>query len=314
MSDKPKHRFCSQELLGDLQEALSLPLHVQGFLPTASGGYKAFGLAAGLWDKAKTKTMAPFVADTAPTPNDTGIQLFEFPQARFHVNFVGAAVGVATITVWHRNHAYGDTSTSGHWTRGQVYVNIDNLEEVLDPYLWHSEIFFQVTAAVAAGATAVEVFVQGVQDMTAGADVNVVVPPISVAIDSLAKVPPDNILAVGTEDGLPAGTKHVLRTDGQGNQIISPDNSYDCVTVALSPAALVPTEILSGGLSIAGRDLAVVFTDGTFDLRLNAAASPAIPQSPTDHGSWDNTVFTKIFMSYANQPGKTAVLYVGKRV
>ena len=89
MSDKPRHRFCSQELLGDLQEALSLPLHVQGFLPTASGGYKAFGLAAGLWEKAGTRVVAPFVADTAPVDTTKGIELLEFPQARFHLVFIG---------------------------------------------------------------------------------------------------------------------------------------------------------------------------------------------------------------------------------
>jgi hypothetical protein len=305
-----QNRFISKDLLGDLVEALGLPLHPQGFLPTASGGYKMMALEAGLWEKVKEIAVAPFVADGLPTAATTGIYLPEFPQARIHVNFIGGlGVEKASFTVWHRQHNIDD-GTLGHWTRGQVCVNVDHLEEVLDPYLWHAEIYIQMTAVAPGATTQAAVFVQGVKDMTAGADVNVVVPPVSVAIDSLAKVPPDNLLAILTEDGLPAGTKHVLRGDKQGNIIVSPDNAYRCIPVNLAVANPAP------GLlhAVPGRDLAVVFTDGNFNLRFNAAGSDPIQQTAADHGSWENTEFTQFYVENLAQPGKTAILYVGQRV
>lgn len=260
MSDKPRHRFCSQELLGDLQEALSLPLHIQGFVPSASGGYRAFGVAAGLWEKVRDVQIAA-IPESPPTSASKGIELFEFPQARFHVKFGAGAIGgeKADITVWHRSHSYGDPSTVGHWTRGQQYSGVDDLEEVLDPCHWHTEIYLQVTGVVNPGAaTELTLFVQGVQDMNAGADVNVVVPPVTVSISAYS-APPSSILAVGTEDALPAGTKHVLHLDDRGDVWEALEADDDLTTHDLTVARVSPgVELLDdAGRSIGGESLTV---------------------------------------------------------
>lgn len=94
--------------------------------------------------------------------------------------------------------------------------------------------------------------------------------------------------------------------------VVTPDrdNAYRCVVVDLGVVHAAP------GLlhAIAGRNLSVVFTDGNFNLRLNAAASDPISQSPTDHGAWDNTDITQFYVENVAQLGKTAIIYVGQKV
>lgn len=93
------------------------------------------------------------------------------------------------------------------------------------------------------------------------------------------------------------------------------DNAYDCVSVDLGVARAAPgVEITKGGGSLVGRNLSVVSTGGDFDLKFNSNANDAIPQTVADHGAFEGTDFLKVFMTNIAQPGKTAVLYVGKKV
>ena len=241
MSEKPAHRFVSRDLMGDLQEALQLPMHIQGFLPTASGGYKTFGLVAGLWEKARVVAVAPFVADVAPGAAVNGVNLPEFPQARFYLSFTGGlGAETASLTVWHRSHAFSSTGTVGVWTKGQSYATVTHLEEILDPSLWHEEIYFQVTAVAPGATTEMVIWVQGVQDMTTGANVNVVVPPIAVAIDAFDNPPliPDSVLAVVSDDGTITGTRKVLKGTIAGAYVQQSDASKLKLTEANSAAIL----------------------------------------------------------------------------
>lgn len=93
------------------------------------------------------------------------------------------------------------------------------------------------------------------------------------------------------------------------------DNAYDCVTVDLNVNRAAGVEITKGGGSLVGRNFAVVSTDGDFILRFNANTNDDIPQTVTDHGSFDNTDFTKVYLQHAPLgAGKKAYLYVGRKV
>lgn len=93
------------------------------------------------------------------------------------------------------------------------------------------------------------------------------------------------------------------------------DNAYDCVAVDLNVNRAGGVEITKGGGSLVGRDLAVIKTDGDFILRFNNNANDDIPQTTTDHGSFENTDFTKVFLQHAPLgAGKKAYLYVGRKV
>lgn len=48
-------------------------------------------------------------------------------------------------------------------------------------------------------------------------DTEVTVEAVDVAMDAFTKVPPDNAIAVGTEDGTKGGVKHALKIDANGN-------------------------------------------------------------------------------------------------
>lgn len=48
-------------------------------------------------------------------------------------------------------------------------------------------------------------------------DATVTVPPVEVTLDAFIKVPPDNAIAVGTEDGTLTGTKHAQLIDSKGS-------------------------------------------------------------------------------------------------
>jgi len=93
------------------------------------------------------------------------------------------------------------------------------------------------------------------------------------------------------------------------------DNAYDCIAVDLNVNRAAGVEITKGGGSLVGRDLAVIKTDGDFILRFNNNANDDIPQTTTDHGSFENTDFTKVFLQHAPLgAGKKAYLYVGRKV
>lgn len=48
-------------------------------------------------------------------------------------------------------------------------------------------------------------------------DATITVPPVEVAIDAFTKMPPDNLIAVGTSDGTLTGTKRAIKIDPDGN-------------------------------------------------------------------------------------------------
>lgn len=48
-------------------------------------------------------------------------------------------------------------------------------------------------------------------------DTEVTVEAVDVAMDAFTKIPPDNAIAVGTEDGTKGGVKHALKIDANGN-------------------------------------------------------------------------------------------------
>jgi hypothetical protein len=88
------------------------------------------------------------------------------------------------------------------------------------------------------------------------------------------------------------------------------DNTYKCLAVDLGVARAAPGLLFL----FAGRNLSIVSTDGNFILKFNTNASDAIPQTPSDHGSFENTEFTRFYIENLAQPGKTAHIYIGQKV
>lgn len=110
-------------------------------------------------------------------------------------------------------------------------------------------------------------------------DATITVPPVEVAIDAFTKVPPDNLLAVGTEDGTKTGTKHVMRVDPDGRVEVTSiqifTKPFDSITATYPSTTQEVYESRVGGIAGTIQETVTVnYTDTTKNLILNVARVP----------------------------------------
>lgn len=235
MPELPRNQAMVESYIGDLDELLQKPFHIQGYLSDASGKRNALGLAVGRsWVEHRhaVAIALPFVAEAAPTDATAGVALYPYEQARLYLEFTGPLAGTEAMTVriWHRHAAYDDVMSFGPWTMWKEIDNITHMTEHLDNGLFHREIYIQLMTygPAAATATGVNVWVAGATGIveSAFADVNIDAGNIEVQIEAIPDDPgekSDSAVMAGTLDGqvptIPApNTVYALRVRKGGYQ------------------------------------------------------------------------------------------------
>ena len=100
-------------------------------------------------------------------------------------------------------------------------------------------------------------------------DATVTIPSVDVALDSFTKVPPDNVLIVGSEDGTKTGTKHAVVIDSDKNlhvinmgQLVP--NIFDAIAVTYPSVSQEAYTYKIGGIAgVTVATVTVIYTDAT---------------------------------------------------
>lgn len=102
----------------------------------------------------------------------------------------------------------------------------------------------------------------------------------------------------------------VVMVEGQLS-VIPPETNYDLVKVDLGVERPSPgVELLSGGASVSGSSVAVVWITGLAQLKIGDVSKPAIPL----YGGESIVLeFGKLFLVNKAQSGRELVLFVGKK-